>query len=355
MAIQGDLYGKIESAAGGNVEDMRTVLQALVDQQGVTNSATGNPWNGAAGSGMPVVAAPPAASFTAVGGNGVITVSITNPTLAVRSTIYNQVAYSSTKNFTQGVTTLPTTSATSLTVNAPGETAYFRIRTSTDQKTWSAWVTGTVLVSAGMVSSAATTSGSTFNQTNYANVGSIAVGSTANVLINGAGGVQTSLVAVKGTAQAVLPSATIINVEPATDQFVGWNGTSYTLHNTLAAVLDDNLTPIGKVSVVNTGAVVLPTIKAIINTGSIVGFDVTNEGNGIGSALTITITDSGGGSGATAGAQNLVNGKLASLGPGQPGGFYTSATVVTASGGVDEGVSGGGTTLGGNGGRLTAV
>lgn len=352
---QTQLYSQIESAVQGNPEEMRTVLQRFADQTSLLNEATGNVWKGAAGTGQVAAAAPPTASLSVTGSNGVFTLEITNPVLAIHSTIYNQIAYSETKNFTSAVTTLPVTTAGQLSINAPGASAYFRIRTSTDNKTWSSWVTGTALIQAGMVSSSATTAGSTFNQTNYADVGSIAVGETANVLINGTGGAQTSLVAVKGKAQTVLPSATIINVEPATDQFVGWNGSSYELHDTLAAVLSDDLTPIGKVSVVGTGVPALPTIHPIINGGAIVGFNVINEGNGIGSTLTLTITDTGGGTGATAGQQTIVNGKLQSVGPGNPGAGYSGSTVVTPSGGVDAGVSGGGTTLGGNGGRLTAV
>jgi hypothetical protein len=144
-------------------------------------------------------------------------------------------------------------------------------------------------------------------------------------------------------------------VKPSSTQFVGWNGQNYVLKPTLAAVLADDLTPIGAVSVVGTGAPTLPTIVPIISGGGIIGYNVTAGGAGASAPYTLTLATFGGGVGATFGPQTIVGGVLISVAPGNPGTVYPGGTTVVASGGVFPGTAGGGGTAGGNGGRMTAV
>jgi hypothetical protein len=144
-----------------------------------------------------------------------------------------------------------------------------------------------------------------------------------------------------------------VGVEPGSEQFVGWDGSGFTLKPTLAGVLTDNLEPVGAVSVVETGAVTLPVVAPFEFGGGIVGYNVTDEGNGLTEDVVITIV--GAGTGATTGPQTIVAGKLLSVAPGNLGEGYGPGTTATVSGGSSAGTVGGGTTTGGNGGRLTAV
>jgi hypothetical protein len=99
------------------------------------------------------------------------------------------------------------------------------------------------------MSSAAIEPGATFNQTNYAEVNSPSTGTGEEITISGSGGLLSSYTAVKGSVQTVRPSATIINADSGTDQYVGWDGGQYQTKSTLASVLADNLEPVGKVTV----------------------------------------------------------------------------------------------------------
>lgn len=298
---------------------------------------------------------PSGISMRVTGSNGVYTIAIDNGNQNNR-TVWHEISYSTSKIFTSNVTVMPVTTATSLTVNDAGATYYFRRRSSFDQVNWSAYtLASTSSVSSGLVSSSATAAGAAFNQTNYGVVSSSASGSTADVEISGANGPLTSLVAVKGQNLSVLPSATISNVPAGSTQFVAWNGSNYVLRPTLAAVLADNLTPIGKVSVVNAGTPRLPTIVPIVQGGGIVGYDVTDGGEGATGNYTLTLGNAGSGTGATFGTQTIVNGVLISVAAGNAGRNYSGSTTVAASGGVGSGTPGGGTAAGGNGGRMTAV
>lgn len=301
---------------------------------------------------------PPAGvAWTVQGANGVFTASITDPGTAKPNTIWHEVSYSPLVSFTQNVTTLPATTGLSVTIPAPGQSYFFRLRSSFDKKTWTPYLlASTSIIAAGLVESAAMAAGAAFNQTNYGVVNSQAAGSSASVTISGTGGDLTAYTAVRGATELLRPSGTIVGVTPGSEQFVGWDGEQYHLKPTLASVLADNLEPVGKVSVVSTAMPTLPTIIPVISGGGIVGFNVTAGGAGASQPYTLTITDPGGpGTGATAGAQTIVAGVLQSVAPGNAGENYDGNTVVTPSGGTGGGSSGGGTAVGGNGGRLTAV
>jgi hypothetical protein len=146
-----------------------------------------------------------------------------------------------------------------------------------------------------------------------------------------------------------------VGVTPGSDQFVGYDGTQYRLEPTLGAVLLDSLTPIGKVSVVDTGTPTLPVVVLVLGSGgTVIAWNVTNEGNGLTGPVTLTINTSTG-TGASPGAQTIEAGKLISVAPGNPGANYAGGDTVTVTGGVSPGVPGGGTATAGNGGRMTNV
>jgi hypothetical protein len=337
-------------------EDFRQLMTQI--QQNVQANAPGGNWlthGGAVASGK---AAPSGVQFSVTGSNGVYQATITNPSGAQGGTTWHEISYGPLKSFTQTVTTMPPTAGNSVSVNAPGTSYFFRLRSSFDLQNWSAYQpASSTAIDAGKVSSAATVDAGAFNQTNYGVVTSAAVGSTAEVYVQGANGPLTNMVAQKGPAQISLPAATIAGVTPGGDYFVGWTGSRYILRETLADILaQDDVTPIGKVSVVNAGTPTLPTIVPIISDGHVVGFNVTYGGIGAVATYTLTFGSVGGGTGATFGAQTIENGVLISIAPGNPGDTYSGGTTVTASGGgVSPGTEGGGTALGGNGGRLTAV
>lgn len=334
-------------------EDARALFQSFSAGVQQTKSALGLPSSAS----QQNVAAPPAASLAVSGANGAFNLGITNPSQANPTPLWHEISYSPVASFASNVTTLPATQATSLTVNAPGQTLYFRIRSSANQAVWNNYAVYGSAVSSGLVSSAATSDAGAFNQTNFGTVTSAAVGSSAEVSIQGAGGALTSLVAQKGPAQNILPSSTVIGAAPGSNLYVGYRDGGYVLRPTLAAVLaDDSITPIGAVSVVETGTPELPVVVPIVSGGAVVAYNVTNQGNGITGPLTLTVTDPGGsGTGATTGAQTIQNGKLISVGPGNAGSGYDGSTAVVVSGGVGPGTPGGGTALGTNGGRMTNV
>jgi hypothetical protein len=205
-------------------------------------------------------------------------------------------------------------------------------------------------VYAGLQSSAAIENAAVLNQTNYANVDSVAVGGTAIVRIFGKAGPNTQFPSVKGGVETILPSATIINVPLSTEQVVGHDGVDYQVRGTLPEVLTDATTPIGAVSVVGGGSITLPTITPYEVDGAILGYNVTSQGNGLTGPVTIVVV--GTGVGATTGAQVIVAGKLISVSSGNIGSGYGSGTTCTVSGGTYGGSVGGGQNIGGNGGRL---
>lgn len=344
------------SASSGSKEDMYTLLTQIIKPQfDLLNAATGNnmlaPTNSPQ---QPSAPPPPQASLSVAGANGNFTASITPAPMNVSTTLYHEVSYSPVKSFTSGVTTLPPSTATSVTVPAPGSTMYFRVRSSADQNNWNNYsVASNTPASAGLQSSAATSNAVALNQSNYANVDSVASGATATVQVYGSGGPGTSWVGLKGTAETVQPSATVVNVTPSSTQIVGLTSNQYTLSPTLPGIFSDDTTPVGQVSVVDTGPAVMPTVVPIEVSGAIVGYNVTAPGNGLSGDLTLTVV--GAGTGATTGEQVIQGGQLISVAPGNVGMNYTDTTTVTVSGGLSPGVTGGGTITGNNGGRLTAL
>ena len=347
---------KIETIAGALPatvqQDLRSLFQSWSSQINTLNGATGQSPAG----NQQNASAPAAPGLSAQGSNGTVTLTITPPNLnGVTSVLWYEVSYSATKTFQSGVTTLPATAATSMTLNLPGSSYFFRVRCSTNRQVWSAYALASEQATdAGLVSSAATASGAAFAQTNYGVVTSKTVSGTPVVEIQGAGGSLTSMVAVKSGDEQVLPAAAIVNATPGSSQFVGWDGSGYQLKPTLAAVLNDGLTPIGKVNVAQAGAISLPTITLVLGAGGqVVGWNVIDGGANLNGAVTLTI-DTSTGSGATPGAQTIVGGVLTAIAPGNPGKLYASGDTVSATGGGSSG-QGGGTAAGGNGGRMTNV
>jgi hypothetical protein len=359
QTLQANPSALVESIARtlppGAQDDFRNLLNTVVLANLTALAPGGNllqPGGAQAGSSAP----PAGVVFSASGGNGVITISITDPSTAKPNTIWHEISYGPLVSFTKNVTTLPATTNTALTIPASGQSLFVRLRSSFDKKTWSAYqLASTSAIDAGLVEATAMSAAAAFNQTNFSVVNSQASGGSALVTISGVGGPLTAYPAVRGTTQAIRPSATVVGVPPSSEQFVGWDGNGFQLKPTLASVLADNLEPVGKVSVVSTAVPTLPVINPIISGGGIVGYDVVTGGAGASQPYTLTITD-GPGSGATAGAQTIVSGVLISVAPGNAGHGYDGSTVVTPSGGSGGGnVPGGGTAVGGNGGRMTAV
>jgi len=182
------------------------------------------------------------------GANGTYTVQINSGT-GTRP-IYHEISYAPTVSFTQGVTTLPVTTGSSVSIPAPGNSAVFRLRSSYDQKTWSSYqMASTQPVSAGLVESSAISAGGAFNQTNYAVVSSSSTGAGDVVNIHGTGGQFSSYTAVKGGVQSLRPSATLFGLVQQSKQFVAWDGSQYQLQPNLASALADHLEPVGLVTV----------------------------------------------------------------------------------------------------------
>lgn len=357
-SVQSNPQALIESVARilppSAQEDFRNLLHVVVDN--LTSLSPGGNLLQPGGAPTGASAAPAGVTLAASGANGVITIAITDPATAKPNSIWHEISYGPLVSFTQNVTTLPATTSAAVSLPAPGQSYFVRLRASFDRKSWSAYqLASSTAISAGLVESGAMAPAAAFNQTNYGQVNSQASGGAAAVTISGTGGPLTSYAAVKGATQVVRPSATIVGVTPGSQQFVAWDGTSFVLKPTLASVFLNNLEPVGKVSVVTTALPTLPVINPVISGGGVVGFDVVSGGSGASQPYTLTIFDSGGGAGATAGAQTITAGVLTSIAPGNAGHLYTLATTVTASGGASTGQSGGGTASGGNGGRLTAV
>lgn len=335
-------------------EDMRQLFTQI--QQNLQHVLPGGQWLTSGGVKSSGAAAPTGLAFSVAGANGSFSGSVTGGSAQGR-TVWYEFSYSTLRSFTQNVTTLPVTASPSFTQNLPNQSLFWRVRASYDQVNWSNYILASQsAINSGLVSSAATSNAGAFNQTNYGIVTSNAVGSTAEVRVQGANGPLTSMVAQKGPTQSTLPGATVVGVTPGSDLFVGYNGSKYVLRYTLADLLaDDSVTPIGKVSVVETGVPVLPTVALVLGSGgAVIAWNVLTQGNGLTGPVTLTIVTATG-SGASAGAQTIQNGKLISIAPGNPGSLYASGDTVSVSGGVGGGTPGGGTALGGNGGRLTAV
>lgn len=336
-------------------EDLRQVFTQL--QINVQAALPGGQWVTPGGTKQTGSVTPTGTAFTVTGANGAFNIAIGNPTNAQGKTVWFEISYSPLASFTQNVVTMPLSSATTAHLNAPGASYYFRLRTSFDQVNWTPYqMAAGNPVASGLVSSAATANAGALNQTNFGVVTSTATGSTAEVMVQGANGPYTSLVAQKGPRQSSLPGAVIVGFNPGTDQFIAYDGSKYVARSTLAGVLaDDTLTPIGKVSVVDVGAPALPAVSIVrASGGGVIAWNVTDPGNGLTGPVTLLIVTSTG-TGATPGPQTIQNGKLISIGPGNPGQNYAGGDTVDVSGGISPGVPGGGTAIGGNGARMTAV
>ena len=349
MALSVNL-AQINSAAKGNNDLRETLtgihlaLQSLYAQTGsaplakVDTSATN-------------FTSPPAVSqFTVTGANGNFSVAITNSS---KTPTYQELSSSTAADFTSSVTSYPVSTNTSYVFPNPGATLYWRLRSSFNQQDWSSYSVQSGSVSAGLVSSSASGSNLSLNQSNYATVDSVADGSTATVRVYGSGGVGTSWASLVGTTSKVIPAGTIANVAYGTNGYVAWDGQAYQVKPQLAQTFPDTWVPVGKVSVIANGnGLSLPTIKAVVVNNSIVAYDITDAGNGLTTAPVLTITDTSG-SGATATA--VVNsGSVTQVIPGSAGSNYSSTPTVTPSGGVSGGTAGGGGATGDNGGRLYA-
>lgn len=348
--------GTIDSAAKGNAEAMRTLLNAFSSQIQALAIGTGvqllEPTSGAQPQ-TPVTPTPPQVQISVTGANGAYTIAITPPPQTISATLYYEVSFSTSSNF-GNPTILPLTPSTGFTYNAPGTNLFWRVRASFDKVHSGAFSpAGTVAVSAGLQSSAATENANVLNQTNHATVDSQDNGTgSANVRVFGQAGPGFMYPAVKGSVETIMPSATIINVPFSSNQVVAHDGSMYQVQPTLPQVLADGMTPTGSVSVVGSGAITLPTVALVLDvSGHVIDWNILTEGNGLTTDVTLAINTTTG-SGATPGAQTRAGGKLISIATGNPGVGYAPGDTVMVGGGVFSGASGGGQAIGGNGGRL---
>jgi hypothetical protein len=342
---------QIMSGTKGNI-DLQNAMLAMYEQFELLNKASGTNFLAPVNSSQQPATAPPAqAALSVTGANGVFSGKITPAAQSVTSVLYHEVSFSPVSNFSSGVTTLPITSSTSFTYPSPGQGGFWRLRSSFDKKNWNAFMYQGGIVNAGLQTSSASANNVPLNQSNYANLDSVDNGAgSANVRVFGQSGPGFMYPAVKGSAEKILPSATIINVPFSSNPVVAYDGAKYMVKSTLPQVFADEITPTGSLSVVGAGAVTLPTITPIEFGGGIIGYDVTSPGNGLTADVVIAIVGSG--TGATAGAQVIVGGQLISVSPGNAGNGYGSGTTATVSGGTFAGGVGGGQSIGGNNGRF---
>lgn len=342
-------FDLIESAIAGSKNDLRTLLQQLSANDTQQQAALGLP----SSTTNQNAKVPSQAAISAVGSNGAFNVTVTPGSSSEPGTVWHEITSSPVKGFTSGVAVEALTTATNVVVNKPGQNLFFRVRSSYNKAVFNQpTLSGQSASSSGLVSSAATNSAGSFNQTNLGTVTSVSAGATAAIQVQGAGGVLSSMVAVKGSTQSVLPGATIVGVTPGSTNYVGYDNEagSYAVRPTLASVMADGMTPVGVVSAVETGGVDLPTIQPVEVAGAIVAYNVTSPGNGLTQPVDIIVE--GTGTGATTGTQTITAGKLIAVAPGNPGTGYGSGTTAFVSGGVFKGSTGGGTADGNNGGRL---
>lgn len=362
MALKLNL-GQINSAAKGNNELRETLTGVYNELQSVYQQIGAGPIQKVDATGVAFSGAPAASQLTVRGANGQFNISIALPQAAGGSSapknptntpIYHEVSNSPASNFAAGVTTYPASTNTSYVIPNPGATLYWRLRSSYDQKTWNSYsVLPGGAISAGKQSSAATENNVALNQSNFATVDSIADGATATVRIYGSGGVGTSWSRIVGESSQAIPAGTILNVAYGSDAYVIWDGAQYRLKSSLTETFADSWVPVGKVSVIANGSgLVLPEIKAVVVSGSIVAYQIVSAGNDLTAPPLLTISDSSG-SGATATAV-VESGSVVQVIPGNAGSGYSKSPTVTASGGVSGGAAGGGGATGSNGGRLYA-
>lgn len=369
MALQLS-QAQINASAGGS-SALRETLSAISNEITGINTHVGRTALRKVDASLPTqVATPPVAQFTVTGEHGVYHVAITNPQnqtaqIATQvgtvqnqnspnSVLYHEISSSALPDFSSGVTVYPITSNTHTNISLPGVTLYWRLRSSYDGATWNAYNVQDTAVYSNLVGSDITTPNLPLNQTNFATVDSVAAGATSSVRVFGPGGVGTGYTRQVGTQAVARPSGTITGMPYGSDKFVAYDGTQFQVTDTLATVLPDTWEPVGKVSIIANGAgLVLPVITAVVVSGAIVGYQITNPGNGLTSPPILTITDS---TGIDATATCVIEaGQVIQVTPGNVGSGYSSTPTVTPSGGVSAGNAGGGGAVGGNGGRLTNV
>jgi len=244
-----DTRSLIESAVKGDREDLRRLLLAFNDQHELHNQVTGTNWLNPTSSVQKAGSTPPPpATATAAGANGVISLQIANPTQAAKATIYHEVSYSPTKNFSQGVVTLPVSANNTVSIPAPGQAPFVRIRSSYDGSTWNTpQLVQQTAVNAGLQSSSASQPGVALNNWNFANVvGQGAPGQVPLIQVYGPNGPYSGYTAGRGATQFKRPSATILNSNYGQSQIVAFDGKRFQLSSTIAGAMEDTWEPVGQ-------------------------------------------------------------------------------------------------------------
>jgi hypothetical protein len=244
-----DIKSQIEAAVGGNKEELRNLLLAFNAQHELHNQVTGTNWvNPTSGTQKASTTPPPAATATAAGANGVISLQIANPAQAAKATIYHEVSYSPVKNFSQGVTTLPVSANNTVSIPAPGQAPFVRIRSSYDGQTWNSHqLVQNSAVSAGLQSSAASEPATALNNWNYATVlGSGSPGQVPQIQVYGPNGPYSGYTAGRGSMQVKRPSATILNTSYTQSQIVAFDGQHFQISPTLPPIMKDSWEPVGQ-------------------------------------------------------------------------------------------------------------
>ena len=239
----------IESAIGGNKEDLRTLLLQYNAQLTLHNQTTGTNWvDPTSGVQKASTTPPPLASAEVSGANGVFTAQVTNPSQAANATIYHEFSYSPVKNFSQNVTTLPVTAQTQITIPNPGATLFVRYRSSYDKQHWNSHqLASNSSIAAGLQSSAASEPATALNNWNFATVkGSGAPGQVPLIQVYGPNGPYSGYPAGRGTTQFNRPSATILNTDFTQSQIVAFDGKQFQVGTTLPAVMKDSWEPVGQ-------------------------------------------------------------------------------------------------------------
>ena len=202
MALSVNL-AQINSAAKGN-SDLRETLTGIHLALQSLYAQTGSAPITKIDTRAAAFTSPPSPSQLSVtGANGSFSVAITN---SPGTPVYNEVSSSPVANFVSGVTVYPVSTNTSFVLPNPGATLYFRLRSSYNQQNWSSYLVQPGAISAGLVSSAATGSNLSLNQSNYATVDSVAAGGTATVRVYGSGGPGTSWASILGSSSKVIPA-----------------------------------------------------------------------------------------------------------------------------------------------------
>lgn len=303
---------------------------------------------------------PAQCGLNVTGANGSFTVTITLPQQASGSSapsnannapIYQRVQSATAANFTAGLVTYPISTGTNFVFPNPGASLAWRLSSSYDQQNWNQPTTFGGLVAAGLQTSAASEPNTNLNRSNFATIDSIGAGSSATVRIYGSGGPGSSWTSISGQASEVVSSGTIANVAYGSALFIAWTGSAYKVVPSLTQTFPDGWIPVGRVSVIASGSgLVLPTFKAIVTSGAIVGIQTLTSGSGMTAAPTLIVTDSTG-TGATA-TCTISAGSVNGVTVTNAGALYSASPVVTPSGGVAAGVGGGGGPQGQNSGRF---